>query len=256
MAGKVIINLNSSKTFEHKGIKLELLGSIQTAKDQKDIVKFITLTKELSTANTLNQDKTTFPFEFNNVQKQYETYRGTSKNVRYILRLTIETRFRSLTYDQEFFVINPKPITMLDNEDNKPIQLEFDIEDTLHVSFDIKKSHCGIKGMLEGSFTFLKAGCRFCSMEMEVLRTEIENNSGATPINKLIVRYEIMDGAPIKNEIIPFVFYFKPYKLGPTMINIGNKFSIQYYIKLILKDDQNRVYTKQHEIVLHRIERK
>ena len=219
-------------------------------------MKFITLTKELSTPSTLNQDKTSFPFEFNNVQKQYETYRGTSKNVRYILRLTIETRFRSLTYDQEFFVINPKPITMLDNEDNKPIQLEFNVEDVLHVSFDIKRSHYGIKGMLEGSFTFLKVGCRFCSMEMQILRKEIDNVSGATPENKLIVRYEIMDGAPIKNEIIPFVFYFKPSKLGPTMINIGNKFSVRYFINLILKDDQNRIYYKQHEIVLHRIERK
>ena len=32
--------------------------------------------------------------------------------------------FTLLTYEQEFFVINPKPITMLDNEDNK-ITLDF-----------------------------------------------------------------------------------------------------------------------------------
>ena len=254
VTGKVIINLNSSKTFEHKGIKLELLGSIQTAKDQKDIMRFISLSKELSSPNTLNRDKTTFPFAFNNAPKQHETYRGASKNVKYILRLTIETRFRSLTYDQEFFVINPQPITSLDDEDNKPIQLEFDIDNVLHVLFDVQKSHYGVKGMLEGCFTFLKVGNRFSAMEMQIIRKEVENVSGAKPDTKVIVRYEIMDGGPIKNEVIPFVLDLKPYKLGPTMINIGNKFSVRYYINLVLNYDQSRV-DRQHEIVLHRIEK-
>ena len=98
------------------------MGIIQTTKDQKEIMKFISLTNELRSVDTLTQEITTFPFQFSNVQKQYETYRGISKNVKYILRLTIDTRFRSLVYDQEFFVINPKPMTVLDNKDNHPIK--------------------------------------------------------------------------------------------------------------------------------------
>ena len=253
--GKVTINLDGSKTFDHKGIKLELMGIIQTTKDQKEIMKFISLTNELSSVGTLIQEITTFPFQFTNVQKQYETYRGISKNVKYILRLTIDTRFRSLVYDQEFFVINPKPITVLDTEDNKPINMEVGIEDYLHLVFDVKKSHYGIKGTLEGSVTFLKVGFKFRSMEVQIIKKEVSNVAGAQPESKVIVRYEIMDGGPIKNEVIPFLFYLKPYKLGPTMNNIGNKFSVQYFINLVLNDDQNRAYFKQHEIVLHRIEK-
>ena len=65
-----------------------------------------------------------------------------------------------------------------------------------------------------------------------------------------------MDGGPIKNETIPIRFYLKPYELTPTMTNINNRFSVQYFINLVLSDVEDRKYFKQHEISLHRIEKK
>ena len=40
------------------------------------------------------------------------------------------------------------------------------------------------------------------------------------------------------------------------MTNINNRFSVQYFINLVLSDVEDRKYFKQHEIILHRIEKK
>ena len=64
-----------------------------------------------------------------------------------------------------------------------------------------------------------------------------------------------MDGGPIKNETIPIRFFLKPYDLTPTMMNINNKFSVQYFINLVLTDVEDRKYFKQHEIQLFRLEK-
>ena len=45
--GKVTVSLGSPKIFEHKGIKLELIGAIENTKDKKDSFKFLSLTNEL-----------------------------------------------------------------------------------------------------------------------------------------------------------------------------------------------------------------
>lgn len=72
-----------------------------------------------------------------------------------------------------------------------------------------------------------------------------------------------MDGAPIKSKIfyfiedenIPIRFYLSPYELGPTYSNVNNRFSVQYFINLVLMDVEERRYFKQHEINLIRTEK-
>ena len=61
--GKVIVSLGSPKIFEHKGIKLELIGIIENLKDKKDTSKFLSLTNELSPIGILTNEST--PFSFN-----------------------------------------------------------------------------------------------------------------------------------------------------------------------------------------------
>ena len=133
VSGKVIINIGTGKTFEHKGIKIELLGCIENISDSKDILKFISLTSELESIAILSKDVNTYEFKFINVQKQYESFRGQLRNIRYLLRLTIDTKFRTLTYEQEFLVRNPEKISVL-NENNQPIKLEVGIEVTFRFS--------------------------------------------------------------------------------------------------------------------------
>lgn len=83
VSGKVIINIKSTKRYEHKGIKIELVGSLESLDDNKGSnTKFITLAKDLEPPSVLLQESTTFEFKFTNVEKLYESYYGTSMQVR------------------------------------------------------------------------------------------------------------------------------------------------------------------------------
>lgn len=58
-------------------------------------------------------------------------------------------------------------------------------------------------------------------------------------------RYEIMDGAPVKGESIPIRVFLAGYDVTPTMKDINKKFSVKYYLNLVLVDEEDRRYFKQ-----------
>ena len=94
------------------------------------------------------------------------------------------------------------------------------------------------------------------SMEIQIIKKEsIAVPANLEPVTTTITKYEIMDGGPIKNETIPIRFFLKPYDLTPTFKNINNKFSVQYFINLVLTDVEDRKYFKQHEIFMFRIDK-
>ena len=255
VSGRVLVKIPQGKTFEHKGIKIELLGVIQSITDASDSLKFISLTSELESMQILSKETNTYTFKFTSVQKQYETYRGKLRNIMYLLRLTIDTSFRSLTYDQEFAVYNFQPETIL-GEDNLPIKLEVGIEDWLQLVLEIDARKYDIKGVLVGRVTFKKVSIRLTSMEVQIMKKETYNVQGVEPISQVIIAYEIMDGGPIKNEIIPIRFYLRPYDFTPSIENANNRLSVTYMVSLVLVDIENRKYFKRHEITFYRIEKK
>lgn len=63
--------------------------------------------------------------------------------------------------------------------------------------------------------------------------------------NETIAKYEIMDGAPVRGESIPIRVFLAGYDLTPTMRDINKKFSVRYYLNLVLVDEEERRYFKQ-----------
>ena len=63
--------------------------------------------------------------------------------------------------------------------------------------------------------------------------------------NEPIAKYEIMDGAPVRGESIPIRLFLAGYDLTPTMRDINKKFSVRYYLNLVLVDEEERRYFKQ-----------
>jgi len=61
-----------------------------------------------------------------------------------------------------------------------------------------------------------------------------------------------MDGCPAKGEVIPIRVYMSSFDLTPSFKNIHNKYSVKYFINLILVDEEDRRYFKQQEITLWR----
>ena len=55
-------------------------------------------------------------------------------------------------------------------------------------------------------------------------------------------------------ESIPIRLFLSPYELTPTHRNINNKFSVKYFLNLVLVDEEDRRYFKQQEITIYRLQ--
>jgi len=55
-------------------------------------------------------------------------------------------------------------------------------------------------------------------------------------------------------ESIPIRLFLSPYELTPTHRNINNKFSVKYFLNLVLVDEEDRRYFKQQEITMYRLQ--
>ena len=110
-------------------------------------------------------------------------------------------------------------------------------------------------------------------MELSIIRRE---TTGAVPNqyneSETITKFEIMDGAPVRGmstfhsfegdeldvdeisgETIPIRLFLGGFDLTPTFRDVNKKFSVRYYLNLVLIDEENRRYFKQQEITIFRI---
>ena len=59
-----------------------------------------------------------------------------------------------------------------------------------------------------------------------------------------MAKYEVMDGEPASRECIPIRLYLSNYDLTPTYGGVLNKFSVKYFLQLVLVDEEDRRYFK------------
>jgi vacuolar protein sorting-associated protein 26 len=164
---------------------------------------------------------------------------------------------------------------------NSPIKMEVGIEDCLHIEFEYNKSKYHLKDVIVGKIYFLLVRIKIKHMEIAIIKRETtgagefitfsrkfhqnntkfhQNNTKLQSIlgsnvfteNETIAKYEIMDGAPVKGESIPIRVFLAGYDLTPTMRDINKKFSVRYFLNLVLMDTEDRRYFKQQEITLWR----
>ncbi len=252
ICGKVVISVKSNK-FEHQGIKIELIGLIDNVTDKKLSSKFITLTRDLEAPSTITNEVSTYNFRFNNVEKQYETYNGISMKVRYILQATVLTKTRTHMQEIEFGVINP---VMNKISNTSSIKLEVGIDEWLHLIFEVNRNKYHLKDCIEGSVRFKKCSLRLTSMEVQILRKETILGQNTKTDTDIIARYELMDGAPIRNETIPIKMFLSPYSLTPSYPDINSRLQVNYYLNIVLTDLEDRRYFKQHLVEFIRLDKK
>lgn len=86
------------------------------------------------------------------------------------------------------------------------------------------------------------------------LRRRETTGSGTTASNdtETIARFEIMEGSPARGTVIPLRLFLGPYPLTPSFKSVNNRFSVRYFLNLVLVDEEERRYFKQQEITLYR----
>jgi vacuolar protein sorting-associated protein 26 len=250
IVGTVVVKPIPGKKLEHLGVKIELLGQIEMFYDRSNQHNFMSLVKELLSPGEIADD-VTLPFEFLNVEKQYESYNGINVRLRYFLRVTIVVRkaITNTVKELDFWVHNYQP----EPEVNNNIKMEVGIEDSLHIEFEYDKSKYHLKDAIIGKIYFLLVRIKIKYMEIALIKRE---TTGSGPNlfneNETLTKFEIMDGNPVRGELIPIRLFLSEFDLTPTYRLVHNKFSLKYYLNLVLVDEDDKRYFKQQEITLWR----
>eukprot|EP01120_Amphizonella_sp_Union-15-10_P008686 TRINITY_DN3161_c0_g1_i1.p1 TRINITY_DN3161_c0_g1~~TRINITY_DN3161_c0_g1_i1.p1 ORF type:complete len:339 (+),score=59.54 TRINITY_DN3161_c0_g1_i1:94-1110(+) len=247
--GKILAKVSDGKKIEHQGIKVDFVGQIELFYDRGNHYEFTSLTNELAGPGELGPE-TTFEFDFSNAEKQYESYNGINVRLRYFLKFTIiRSLATNITKEQDIWVINFQSPPEINNS----IKMEVGIEDCLHIEFEYGRSKYHLKDVIIGKIYFLLVRIKIKYMELALIKRE-STGSGPNLYNEseTLTKYEIMDGAPVRGESIPIRLFLGGFDLTPTYRNVHNKFSVKFYLNLVLVDEEDRRYFKQQEITLWR----
>lgn len=248
VSGKINISLRKAGKLEHHGVKVEFIGQIELYYDRGNHHEFTSLVKELARPGELTHN-TVYTFEFPNVEKPFESYTGSNVRLRYFLKVTIVRRISDIIKELELVVHTLSSYPDMNN----PIKMEVGIEDCLHIEFEYNKSKYHLKDVIVGKIYFLLVRIKIKHMEIAIIKRETTGSGPHTfTENETIAKYEIMDGAPVRGESIPIRVFLAGYDLAPTMRDINKKFSVRYYLNLVLMDEEDRRYFKQQEITLWR----
>uniref|UniRef100_UPI00358FA2A8 vacuolar protein sorting-associated protein 26B-A-like isoform X2 n=1 Tax=Myxine glutinosa TaxID=7769 RepID=UPI00358FA2A8 len=249
LAGRVRVRpRRQGQSLQHNGLKVEFVGHIEIFYERINTHEFVSLVKELAPPGKISQP-TSFDFEFNHVEKPYESYRGQNINLRYFLRATLRRRLSDVVQELELQVLRPSSQPELD----KPIRMEVGIEDCLHIEFEYDKSKYHLKDVIVGKIYFQLVRIKVRYMELDIIRREtMGSGPNAFDDHDILAKYEIMDGAPVRGESIPIRLFLGGYPLAPTMCDVNRKFSVRYFLNLVLIDEEERRYFKQQEITLWR----
>ncbi|XP_067928928.1 vacuolar protein sorting-associated protein 26B-like [Watersipora subatra] len=249
VAGKVHIKLKKQGSkLDHKGIRIEFIGQIEMSYERGNPQEFTSLIRELAPVGDLTTNKS-FDFEFVNVEKPFETYSGANVMLRYFLRVTIVKSLSDTVKEQDIQVHTLAHYPELNNS----IRMEVGIEDCLHIEFEYNKSKYHLKDVIVGKIYFILVRIKIKHMEIQIIKRETTGTGPSTyNESETIAKYEIMDGAPVRGESIPIRLFLSGYELTPTLREINKKFSVRYFLNLVLIDEEDRRYFKQQEITLFR----
>jgi vacuolar protein sorting-associated protein 26 len=204
------------------------------------------------------------------MDKEHESYRGRNVSVRYFVKVLLERKFLppiNKEHDVWVQLLGQPP------QQNEAIKMEVGIEDCLHIEFEYERRVYHMQDTILGKIHFLLVRIKIKHMELAVIRRETSGDGvavatgtnapppGETTQNvftetQTLVKYEIMDGAPVKGEVIPVKLSLRgiPADLTPTYAAVNNRFSVRYFLNLVLVDEEDRRYFKQQEIILWRRE--
>ncbi|CCE64763.1 hypothetical protein TPHA_0I02620 [Tetrapisispora phaffii CBS 4417] len=246
---------------------------------KRSIEQFICMTYDLSPAGELNHSQS-FPFKFKDMSMQFESYRGKNVDVSYYIKVTVMKKGTDISKIKPFWVYlykdleevkkiveqtkkmseqkkangikkNDKDDKNSDSIEKKPIKLDIGIENCLHIEFEYTKSIFSLKDVIVGRIYFLLTRLKIKHMELSLITRE---SSGLQQSNTLVdstaIRYEIMDGSPVKGETIPIRLFMSGYDLTPSIS--CNYFDIKNYLSLVIIDEDGRRYFKQSEIKIYR----
>lgn len=244
--GCATVDVKPGKKVDHSGIKVELIGQVENLSDKSGTHDFLMISKDLSPPGQLSESRD-FQFKFGSVDLSEETYCGTNVLLRYFVRVSVlQKRSSAFAKEVDMVVYNTQPVP----EHSKPLKMEVGIEECLHLEFEYDKSDYHMRDVVVGKVYFLLVRIKIKHMELNIVRRESCTGAKGAQLteNETLTQFEIMDGSPLKDHCIPVRVYLTGFDLTPTCKNVQSKFSVKYFLNLVIVDEEERRYFKQHEV--------
>lgn len=166
------------------------------------------------------------------MSKKYESYYGINVRIRYCLRVVATRPFRpNLVEEKEVWIIRKEK----EPQSMHPIRMEVGVEECLQIEFKFDKDTYTLHDMITGNIHFILARIRILHMDIELIRKEIVGSGEREVIDsEVLAKFEIMDGLPVKDEVIPVRMYLRPYDLTPSFRNVDRLFSLKVGVLRLL----------------------
>jgi hypothetical protein len=181
-------------------------------------------------------------------------------------------------HEEPEFVENDASIATNATQENKQITMEVGLGNDLHFVMKFYKTLYHLNDVVLGKITFIRSILKLKRMELMIIRREqvykkeesdpnidTSADGGADNIknekcevlnvsNDTISKFEIMDGDPPKNQMIPVRMYLSGINTLTPTYDISGLFSVKYFLNVCLVDDNDRRLFKQQEIHIYRKE--
>jgi len=270
ICGHVSIGVRPGTSLAHNGLFVEMVGQISHRKKRTDEYttsphNFLMQRREVSPPGQITQNQL-FKFSFSGMEFPYESYFGTLIRVRYFLRLVCESTTSSSsglfkvpgpsipTASETEFIVH-KYVSRVSCDHLEPLKMEVGIEDCLHIEFEYNRGVYTLNDVIEGQIMFFLARLRVRHMEIDLVCIEnVLSSDGTVSVNdtEIVTRFELMDGVPPRHTEVPVRLFLSGYNTSPSLESIANRFSVKYYLNLVLVDEEDRRYFKKQEIQLIR----
>jgi vacuolar protein sorting-associated protein 26 len=248
------VTLNPLKAFDCSNVRIELIGEILMFYESKTQSRFLMNSTSLAPGGTYKEKKE-FEFEFEKSDMKHESYRGINADVRYYIKVVIQRTLLNISEEKEFWVQKKTP--MDPKIVDKGISMEVGLDKIVMLGIKYWNQHHQIEeGVVKGELKFYLVNVRIDRAEVSIKRREILGSGDyAVEEEEFLLKHQVIDGTPAKNEVIPLRIYLDKipkWKLTPTAKDIDKRFSVKYFVHLALCDYRGRRFFKMRELVLHR----
>ena len=101
-----------------------------------NVHEFLSVVKDLEPPGEFKDASKSYPFTFENVERNHESYNGINVSLNYYVRVVINRNITNITKQIEFWQRNFSTAP----DSNSNIKMEVGIEDCLHIEFEYNKS--------------------------------------------------------------------------------------------------------------------
>merc|ERR1712146_85951 len=221
---------------------------VEMLHDRSQTYDFFSITKDLEPPGPLFQQKQ-YSWRFNSVDKANETYSGSNVRLRYFVRLQVLRAYAAnTTCELDFAVQNLFPAGDQQHDQARGRHRGLPAHRVRVLEEQVPPQGCGHReGVLPARAHQDQAhGARHHPpRDLRVWQPADRRQPD---------RHEVRDhgwGARPR-RVLPVRLYLAGNELTPTYKNVQNKFSVRYFLNLVLVDQEDRRYFKQQEIVLWR----